>query len=169
VLPEEVAKLVRREMNGVVQEGTAVRLRNFVKLSNGQMLDAGGKTGTGDNRVQTFSAHGHVTSSVPKSRTGTFVFAFGDKLYGVFTGYVFGPDAADFKFTSAIAVQGVKSLLPDIQPVIDRAYGVTPEMAKAYNDQKAAEALAKKTPAPKPQTAPKPVKADTAPPKASPG
>jgi membrane peptidoglycan carboxypeptidase len=168
VLPEEVTKLVRREMNGVVEEGTAVRIRNAVTLSNGQKLDVGGKTGTGDNRMQTFSAHGHVTSSEAKSRTGTFVFAIGDRLYGVFTGYVFGPEAKDFKFTSAVAVQGVKSLLPDIQPVIDRAYGVTPEMARAYQEQKAADELAKKHPAKK-QPAPKPVKAEAAPPKSAVG
>ena len=148
VLPEVVARLVRREMNGVVEEGTAIRLRNAVTLSDGTKLDVGGKTGTGDNRVQTFGAHGRVTSSEAKSRTGTFVFAIGDRLYGVFTGYVFGPEAGDFKFTSAIAVQGVKALLPDIQPVIDQAYGVTPEMAKAHAAEKAAAELAKKKPAP---------------------
>ena len=153
VLPEQIAKLVRREMNGVVEEGTAIRMRNGVTLSNGQKLDVGGKTGTGDNRQQAFSARGHVTSSVAKSRTGTFVFAIGDRLYGVFTGYVFGPEAANFKFTSAVAVQGVKALLPDIQPVIDQAYGVTPEMAKAYADEKAAAALAKKKPAQPPKAA----------------
>jgi membrane peptidoglycan carboxypeptidase len=156
VLPEEIAKLVRREMNGVVEEGTAMRIKNAVTLSNGQKLDVGGKTGTGDNRVQTFSAHGHVTSSEAKSRTGTFVFAIGDRLYGVFTGYVFGPEAGDFKFTSAVAVQGVKALLPDIQPVIDQAYGVTPEMAKAYADQKAAAEAAKKKPKPAVAVATKP-------------
>ncbi len=142
VLPEEIAKLVRREMNGVVEEGTAVRIRNAVMLSNGQKLDIGGKTGTGDNRVQTFSAHGHVTSSEAKSRTGTFVFAIGDRLYGVFTGYVFGPEAGDFKFTSAVAVQGVKALLPDIQPVIDAAYGVPPGTKPAAPDAKKTKASA---------------------------
>lgn len=126
VLPEEVAKLVRREMNGVVDEGTAKRAHNSVTLSDGRILPVGGKTGTGDNRLQTFSARGGVTSSEAKSRTATFVFAIDDRFYGCVTAYVMGPDAAQYKFTSALAAQVFKTVAPDIRPVLDRAYGVTP-------------------------------------------
>lgn len=130
VLPAEVAQLVRREMQGVVEEGTGRRIKGQVTLSDGRVLSIGGKTGTGDNRVQIFSAPGVLKSSTAKNRTGTFVYAIDDRFYGCVTAYIDGPEADDFKFTSGLAVQVMKSMMPKLRPVFDRAYGVqTPEAA----------------------------------------
>jgi len=84
-------------------------------------LRIGAKTGTGDNRLQTFASNGGVTSSNAKSRTATFVFAIDDRFYGCVTAYVAGSEAEEHKFTSALASQVFKN------PIMDRSYGVTPE------------------------------------------
>lgn len=126
VLPPEITTLVRREMQGVVAEGTAKRADHSMILSDGRVLPVGGKTGTGDNRMQTFGAHGGVKSSEAKSRTATFVFTIDDRFFGCVTAWVMGPEAGQYKFTSALAAQVFKTLGPDIQPVLDRAYGVPP-------------------------------------------
>ncbi|MEZ0225763.1 MAG: transglycosylase domain-containing protein [Alphaproteobacteria bacterium] len=130
VLPEEVTKLVRREMIGVVEEGTGVRLRNAVILSDGTVLPVGVKTGTGDNRKQTFSARGGVTSEEKKSRTATVDYVIGDRYWGTATANIIGPNAKNFKFTSALAAQLLKSVVPDIRPVLDAGQGVNPDAPK---------------------------------------
>lgn len=130
VLPPEVAKIVRREMQGVVREGTARKAYNAVTLSDGRSLPVGGKTGTGDNRLQTFSAKGAVTSSDAKSRTATFVYAIDDRFYGCVTAYVMGPQAGRYSFTSALAAQVFRTVAPVLRPVLDRAYGVGPGPVK---------------------------------------
>ena len=132
VLPAELTALVRREMQGVVNEGTAHRAFESVKLSDGRILPVGGKTGTGDNRLQTFSAGGALKSSDAKSRTATFVYGIDDRFYGCVTAYVMGAEAKDYKFTSALAAQVFKNVVPGIRPVLDRAYGVEnkPEVAQ---------------------------------------
>lgn len=148
VLPEEVAKLARREMSGVVEQGTARRANKSVVLSDGRILSVGGKTGTGDNRQQTFSRGGGVTSSEAKSRTATFVFAIDDRFYGTVVAYVDGPDAGKHRFTSALAASVFKAAIPAVRPVLDKAYGVDP-----------AKVAAMQPPAPAKQ--PKPPKAAT--------
>ena len=52
-------------------------------------------------------------------RTATFVFFLGDRFYGTVTAYVPGPPAARFHFTSAVAVQLLKSLQPELKPLLD--------------------------------------------------
>ena len=116
VLPPEVAKLARREMNGVVERGTARRANKSVTLSDGRVLPLGGKTGTGDNREGTTA----------KSRTATFVFAIDDRFYGCVTAYVDGEHANNHHFTSALAASVFKAAIPEIRPVLDNAYGVDP-------------------------------------------
>ncbi len=126
VLSPEVAHLVRREMGNVVEQGTARRAHKAVTLSDGRILPVGGKTGTGDNRMQTVTAGGGVIASNAKSRTATFVFAIDDRFYGTVTAYVMGPNAGQHKFTSALATQVFKNVVPAFRPVLDRAYGVDP-------------------------------------------
>lgn len=127
VLPEVITKLVRAEMQKVVEEGTARRAYHSIQLSDGHYLPVGAKTGTGDNRFQTFAANGAVKSSDAKSRTATFVYIIDDRFFGCVTAYVDGPSAGKFKFTSALPAQVFKALTPDIQPLLDRSYGVTPK------------------------------------------
>jgi membrane peptidoglycan carboxypeptidase len=121
VIAPEIAALVRREMIGVVENGTGRRAVKAIVLSNGKMIPVGGKTGTGDNRLESFSASGHVTGSKPVSRTATFVFIVGDRFYGTIVAYVPGSKAASYRFTSALAVQVFKDLVPRIQPLIAHA------------------------------------------------
>jgi membrane peptidoglycan carboxypeptidase len=140
VLPEEVTTLVRREMIGVVQEGTGVRLRNAVTLSDGRQLPVGVKTGTGDNRKQTFNARGGVRTDEKVSRTATVDFVIGDNIWGTATANIIGPDAKDFKFTSGLAAQLIKVAVPDIIPVLDRANGVPPGTQPKPQPQKTVKA-----------------------------
>lgn len=160
VLPAEVAQLVRREMQNVVELGTARRAFGSVKLSDGTVLPIGAKTGTGDNRSHTVTARGGVISSDVKSRTATLVYTIGDRFYGAMTAYVEGPEAADYKFTSGLMTQTMKAVIStELTPVLDRAYGTTPapaakpaESAPAQNNTPAED----KKPAPQVATARKP-------------
>jgi hypothetical protein len=112
VLSTAVASLLRRELVGVVQHGTGRRLAGGVTLKNGQTLDIGGKTGTGDNRFETTS------SSRVINRTAAFTFFVGDRFFGTMVAYVPGAAAAGYEFTSALPVQIVKYLLPVLEPLL---------------------------------------------------
>ncbi|HEX4593654.1 MAG TPA: transglycosylase domain-containing protein [Bryobacteraceae bacterium] len=119
VVAPEIAALVRREMIGVVEKGTGRRALKSIMLSNGKIVPVGGKTGTGDNRLESFSASGHVTGSKVVNRTATFVFMVGDRFFGTIIAYVPGPKAASYRFTSALAVQIFKDLAPQMKPLIE--------------------------------------------------
>jgi membrane peptidoglycan carboxypeptidase len=119
VMAPEVARMIRRALMGVVAEGTARRLSGTYTEANGGTLPVGGKTGTGDNRYDHFARGGGIISSRVVDRTATFVFFLGDRFYGTATAYVPGPAAAQFHFTSALAVQLVKILEPELKPLID--------------------------------------------------
>jgi membrane peptidoglycan carboxypeptidase len=121
VLSPEIAALVRQELIGVVQNGTGRRAVKSIVLSNGKIIPVGGKTGTGDNRQESFTASGRVTGSKVVSRTATFAFMVGDRFYGTIVAYVPGSKAASYRFTSALAVQIFKDLAPQIKPLIERA------------------------------------------------
>jgi hypothetical protein len=86
-------------------------------------MTLGGKTGTGDNRIDTFARGGGLISSRPVDRTATFVFFLGDRWYGTVTAYVVGPEADHYDFTSALAVQVLKVLEPTLRPLIAPAPG----------------------------------------------
>ena len=121
IIAPEITALVRREMQGVVENGTGRRALKSIVLSNGKMIPVGGKTGTGDNRLESFSAGGHVIGSEVKSRTATFVFMVGDRFYGTIIAFVQGPKAASYHFTSALAVQIFKDLAPQIKGLIEHS------------------------------------------------
>jgi membrane peptidoglycan carboxypeptidase len=119
VMAPEVAQTLRRVLIGVVAEGTASRLRGAYTAPDGSAaLPVGGKTGTGDNRFDRFAAGGGILSSRAVDRTATFVFFLGDRFFGTVTAYVPGPDAARFTFSSALAVQLLKVLQPELQPLL---------------------------------------------------
>lgn len=121
VLPAELTQIVRDTMYTVVDGGTAVRARGSVTLSDGTVLPLGGKTGTGDNRE----------GDTVKSRTATFVFVIDDRFYGTITAYVDGPVAARYGFTSSLAAQLFRTIVPDIRPLLDRSYAITPRVDPA--------------------------------------
>jgi membrane peptidoglycan carboxypeptidase len=112
VLPPEVARAARKAMAGVVAQGTARRLHGTFKGRDGKLITVGGKTGSGDNRIQTFNRQGGVTSSRATNRTATFVFYIDDRYYGVVTAFVQGREAENYKFTSALPVTILKLLAP---------------------------------------------------------
>src|SRR5262249_49587815 len=98
-------------------------LKGTFKDADGSVLPVGGKTGTGDNRFKTFGAGHALVESRAVDRTATFVFFLGDRLYGTVTAYVAGPDAANYRFTSGLAVQLLKALAPEIKPLIGTSDG----------------------------------------------
>jgi membrane peptidoglycan carboxypeptidase len=133
VFAPEIARTVRRALMNVVSEGTGTRFRGAYVAPDGRPLVVGGKTGTGDNRFKSFSAGKRLVEARVVDRTATFVFFLGDRFYGTITAYVVGPEAGKYHFTSALAVQLLKSLTPQLQPLLD-----TPEAP----DQLAATPLA---------------------------
>ena len=121
ILSPEIAELVRKELIGVVENGTGKRLHGGIVLDNGKALPVGGKTGTGDNRLESFTAHGAVIGSKVVSRTATFVFMIGDRYYGTVLAFVPGSKAASYTFTSALAVQILKDITPQLKALIERS------------------------------------------------
>ena len=117
LLSPEIAKLVREQMVGVVQNGTGRRASGGIKLPDGSVLPIGGKTGTGDNRLEMFNAHGGLIGSQVQNRTAAFVFFIGDRFYGTILAFVPGENAAGYNFTSALAVQLLKDLESPLTPL----------------------------------------------------
>jgi membrane peptidoglycan carboxypeptidase len=119
VLRPEVAEAVKGELFEVVERGTARRIRSGLARSDGTSLRVGGKTGTGDNRSKVFGAGGQLLASRVTSRTATFAFLVGDRFFGVVTAHVMGERAAEYEFTSSLAVQVLKLLGPSLAAEFD--------------------------------------------------
>lgn len=116
VMAPEVAAALRNGLSEVVEGGTARRLSGAFKLADGTPLAVGGKTGTGDNRIVLGRG---AARGVAMNRTATFVFYLGPRHFGTLTAYVMGPDAAKYRFTSALPVQILKSMGPILTPELD--------------------------------------------------
>lgn len=137
VMKPEIARSLREELQGVVNEGTGGRLKNIIKLPDGTIIPNGGKTGSGNNVVK--SGNGQVLEV--KNRTATWTFTIGDRFFGTTLLYVDGspvtqpdpknPDkkivisqnpAAKAHFTSATAVITTKILFstPEFQNFLQR-------------------------------------------------
>jgi membrane peptidoglycan carboxypeptidase len=121
-----VARALRDVLNGVVERGTARRVAGAFKLPDGTVVPAGGKTGSGDNEYKAISRGGGVISSRQVNRTATFVFYIGDRYFGVLTAFVDGPQAARYKFTSALPVSILKLLSPALNTRLADAKGAKP-------------------------------------------
>jgi cell division protein FtsI/penicillin-binding protein 2 len=121
VLLPQIARLVRREMLGVVQNGTGRRAHAGIKLPDGVVLPIGGKTGTGDNQFHIYAKNGGLLGSHTVNRTAAFAFFIGDRYFGTVLAFVPGKQAANYDFTSALAVQVLKDLTPALMPVIHNA------------------------------------------------
>jgi membrane peptidoglycan carboxypeptidase len=153
VLAPEVAATVRRALMGVVREGTGTRARGVFFGPDKTALAIGGKTGTGDNRYESFAAGGKLIESRVVDRTATFVFFLGDRFFGTITAFVPGAEAANYHFTSGLAVQLLKSLAPQVQPLIDKPLD-GPETLSVDAIAATAESSAKSAPpAPQPSAA----------------
>ena len=119
ILPVEVAQALRGALSQVVDAGTARRVSGSFKLQDGTSLVMGGKTGTGDNRIESFGAGGRLIGSRSLNRTATFVFFLGDNHFGTLTAFVPGRAAETFKFTSALPVQVLKGMAPILMPYLE--------------------------------------------------
>nr|WP_315417528.1 transglycosylase domain-containing protein [uncultured Pseudomonas sp.] len=118
VMPSEVATALRGALSQVVDAGTAKRVSGSFKLADGTPLAMGGKTGTGDNRIEAIGAGGRILSSKAINRTATFVFYIGDRHFGTLTAFVPGSGAQNFTFTSALPVQVLKGMAPVLMPYL---------------------------------------------------
>ncbi len=119
LLDPAIAHVMKDVMAEVVDDGTARRVKGVYKDANGKSLPVGGKTGTGDQRYDEFGAGGKLLSSRVVNRTGTFAFYIGDHFFGTITAHVAGEEAANYKFTSALSAQMLKSLEPIFTPLIN--------------------------------------------------
>jgi membrane peptidoglycan carboxypeptidase len=123
VMAPEVAAALRRALTGVVEAGTARRLAGTFAYEDGLRLAAGGKTGTGDNRFETYGPDGQVVDSRAINRTATFAFFLGERHFGTLTAFVPGAEADAYSFTSALPVQILKTLAPRLKPYLDPRAG----------------------------------------------
>jgi len=119
IFPAEVARAARGALAGVVEGGTASRLRGVYTDMNGKPYKVGGKTGTGDHRKQVWGERGRLLESKFISRAATFAFFLGDRFFGVITAYVEGPNAEKYHFTSSLPVQILKYLKPTLSPLLN--------------------------------------------------
>lgn len=132
VMSSEVATSLRNALSQVVENGTARRLLGSFDLDDGTPLSLGGKTGTGDNRIETISRSGHVISSQARNRTATFVFFLGENHFGTLTAHVLGSKSDSFRFTSALPVQVLKGMEPILRSYLnlDQNMGCKPAVTK---------------------------------------
>ncbi len=119
VMPVEVARALRGALEDVVERGTASRCKNAFKRRNGTTLTVGGKTGTGDNRYETYGRGGALIDSRVVSRAAVFVFFVGPRHFGILTALVPGGEAARYNFTSSLPVHLLASLAPALMPLIE--------------------------------------------------
>jgi membrane peptidoglycan carboxypeptidase len=119
VLKSEVAATLRKALMDVAQNGTAKRVWGSFKDAMGEIIPIGGKTGTGDHRLDRYGPGGQLIESRAVNRTATFAFYIGDRFFGTMTAFVQGPEADHYRFTSALPAQLLKSIAPALQPLID--------------------------------------------------
>ncbi|WP_207455231.1 transglycosylase domain-containing protein [Azospirillum sp. SYSU D00513] len=121
VLRPEICATLRKALMDVAQNGTAKRVWGSFKDASGEIIPIGGKTGTGDHRLDRYGAGGRLIESRAVNRTATFAFYIGDRFFGTMTAFVQGPEADHYRFTSALPAQLLKSIAPALQPLINPA------------------------------------------------
>lgn len=114
VMEPDVAEILRGVLQAVVEKGTARRVRGAFVTPDGIPVPAGGKTGTGDNRLKRINSNGNMISSKALNRTATFAFYIGKRYFGVITAFVTGKGTDEYSFTSALPVSILKLLAPAI-------------------------------------------------------
>ena len=119
VLDANIAAVVKENLQNIVENGTARRAKNAVTLSNGETWALGGKTGTGDNRIEYLDRYGNVETSKVRNRTATFVFNFGERYFGTMVAYAGEENAEGEEFTSSLPVQAFKEIMKDLTPLLE--------------------------------------------------
>ncbi|WP_423199526.1 MULTISPECIES: transglycosylase domain-containing protein [unclassified Cupriavidus] len=131
LIAPEIAAIARRSMLDVVENGTARSIRGaFVPSAKvghppAMPLPIAGKTGTGDQRFQTYGPGGRLISSRTVNRSATFVFLLGERYFGTVTLHVSEPYAARYTFTSALAVRVLRTLAPQVTAMATPASDAT--------------------------------------------
>jgi membrane peptidoglycan carboxypeptidase len=120
VMRTPIARILRAVLAEVVERGTAHRVDHAFLDDHGMPIRIGGKTGTGDNRIEAFARGGRLLGSHVVSRTAGFVFYVGDHWFGVITASVSAPQAQDYTFTSSLPLAVLKLLAPTLNPAIRR-------------------------------------------------
>jgi len=120
VMSIPVARALRKTLVEVVENGTARRVAGAFQVPGGKPMVVGGKTGSGDNRFDTFAGRGRLISSRPVSRTAAFVFYIGDRYFGILTASVAGKAAGQYQFTSALPLTVLRLLSPEINARVGR-------------------------------------------------
>jgi hypothetical protein len=123
VLAPEVAQAVLAAARQVVEDGTAKRVKQAFVRSDGSIIAVGGKTGTGDQRFDTYGPGGSLIASRVVNRSATFVFNIDERFFGTIIAYVPGAQAAAYDFTSGLPVQLLKVLAPKLMPLINATGG----------------------------------------------
>ncbi len=119
LLSLEVCQALRPLLLDVVEHGTAVRGFHAFPDGRGGFIPLGGKTGTGDQRFETFSKGGQLLESRAVNRTATFVFFLGSRFFGTVTAHVHGEVAKKYDFTSSMPVQILRLLQPSLKPLLE--------------------------------------------------
>ena len=117
VMHPAVAHVLREVLAGVVEYGTARRLKAAIIGPDGAPAQIGGKTGTdsGENRHEAFARGRQFAASRAPDRTASFAFYVGDRYFGVITASVEGSAAADYRFTSELPLAVLQLLAPLIE------------------------------------------------------
>ncbi len=120
VLSAEITAVVHHALIDVAENGTARRIRGAFLRSDGTPVVVGGKTGTGDNRRETYGRKGERLEPRVVNRAAVFVFFLGDRFFGTITAYVPGQEAAAYGFTSSLPVQVLKIMAPTLKPMLEK-------------------------------------------------
>jgi membrane peptidoglycan carboxypeptidase len=126
VLRPEIAQVVKKALAEVVEGGTAVWVRHAFQRADGTEIRVGGKTGTGDDRYETFGPQGRLISSKIMSRNAVFAFFIGDRFFGVLTAFVPAGEAGEYDFTSTLPVAVLRVLARHLMPLVDGAGAIVP-------------------------------------------
>lgn len=118
LLAQEVAEQLRTTLVDAVEEGTGRRLKGTFFDKTGQLLAVGSKTGTGDHRFKRINRYGHVLESEVRGRNATLMFFIGDRFFGTVAAHVSAPHAENFRFTSALPAQILRTLEPALRPML---------------------------------------------------
>ncbi len=118
VLNPLVAQVLRQELIGVVEHGTAIGAKGALTPIEGINFSIGGKTGTGDHRQKVYERGYRLIESRPISRTATFVFLIDNRFFGTISAQVSGPQSGDFSFTSSLPVRIFRLFAPHLHTYV---------------------------------------------------
>jgi len=113
-----LAQVLRQELIGVVEHGTAIGAKGALPPSEDIVISIGGKTGTGDHHRKVYERGHRLIESRPISRTATFVFLIDNRFFGTITAHVSGPQSGDFSFTSSLPVHIFRLFAPNLRAYV---------------------------------------------------